>query len=238
MRTTSIRTLVAVLATLGLAAAAAGSASATTVCVVGAGTQGSCPAGQHPGGAITAASTNSLYRLPSSGIAWSCTNSTLSGTAPATIAATVSTPVTLAVSGCSLFGSSVGVSVPAACKPGGAAPIKLNAMWNAGTPATSLTIPAGCTITITPPGCTISVSGPQTIGNGTAGAGGQAWTNGTTSPSAFAVNTDAFTGTVTPGSNPAFCPNNGSSSSPINVTLGGNFTLTAPVGNPRATIQP
>jgi hypothetical protein len=234
MRTTSLKTLVAVLSTLGFAAAAAGSASATTVCVSGAGAQGSCPAGQHPGGAFTAASTNSVYRIPASGITWSCSSSSVSGTAPATTAATVSTPVTLAVSGCSLFGSPVGVSVPAACKPGGAAPIKLNAMWNAGTPATSLTIPAGCTITITPPSCTISVSGPQTIGNGTAGAGGQAWTNGMTSPSGFAVNTDAFNGTVAAGSSPLICPTTGGI---LNATLLGSFSITSPGSLPGVTIK-
>ena len=82
-------------------------------------------------------------------------------TAPATTAATVSGRRCHWLSADARCSDRVSASaVPAACNPGGAAPIKLNALWNAGTPATSVMIPAGCTITVTPPGCTIHVSGP------------------------------------------------------------------------------
>jgi hypothetical protein len=216
------------------------SASATTVCVVGTTNTASCPAGQGPGGAIVSRSTNSSLAISGGGTV-SCTTSSISGTAPATSSTTVSAPVTLRygsgtvpAGSCTAFFSPATVTPSVACDPGGAAPITLNANYNAGTPFTTVTIPSGCTITISIPAisCTVTVSGAQTIGNGTAGAGGQAWTNG--SGSVFSTDTINSNALNTVSSGGGFgCPSAGAHTG----TLTGTYTVTTPNTAPGATIQ-
>jgi hypothetical protein len=232
--------------TLGLAAVAAlaltalvgvPSASATTTfCVVGsADPNGVCPAGQGPGGAVVGTSTNSSLAVSGGGTV-SCSNSTISGTAPATehSVADPSAPITLRYSGCTAFFFAASVTPSAACDPGGAAPLRLNAHFAAGGSWTTVTIPSGCTITISVPAisCTVTVSGAQTIGNGTAGAGGQAWTNGNAStPSTDVINSNALTAVSSGGG--AGCPSAGSHGG----TLTGTYTITTPATDPGATLQ-
>lgn len=244
MRLTLLSSAAAIaIATMGFVSVATAAASplTTTVCVVGsADPDGVCPPGQGPGGAITGTSTNSSLSVSGGGTV-TCTNSTLSGTAPATISSPAGTPVSgpfqLQYSGCTAFILPATVTPSAACDPGGAAPLILNAQNDTDGPFTTVTIPSGCVITISVPtiSCTVTVSGPQTIGNGTAGAGGQTWVNGSSDFSTDAINSDTLTAVSSGGG--LGCPSAGSHTG----TLTGIYTITSdssPTTAPGATIQP
>lgn len=228
--------LAVVAALLAVAGAGATPASATTLCTAGTLTA-PCTTG-HPGGAFTLTSTN-FAQAVSGGGSFSCSSVTLSGTAPTTTATTVSIPVTLAMSGCSDFGNFLGVTVPPACGAAGASPIRLHVTWkqaSAPQAAVSMTVPSGCTITYEIPAqaCTMTLVGPQTLGNGTSGTGGIAWTNGSTS----LFSTAALTSTVVPqilssGGGP-LCPSAGAHTG----TQSGTLTVTAPTPAPGMTVIP
>jgi len=224
-----------------VACVGATSASATTVCVVGTAHTANCPAGQGAGGAITVKSTNAGFAV--AGTQWSCTTSTIAGTAPATSSTTLSWPITLRYgAGTSPPGSCTGPwgaaltwTPNAACDPGGVAPITLNVSDNAGSPFATWSLPSGCTITINIPavGCTMTISGPQTIGNGTTGTGGIAWTNGTGGAFSTAVlNSPTFTA-VSNGVG-ILCAPAGTHTG----TLTGTYTVISPATAPGATVQP
>jgi hypothetical protein len=176
LRRSSVVSLMRHLKKLGLASVLAlvatcgvvGSASATLI---------------EPGStAFTLTSTNFSWSVSGGGTV-SCSTSTISGTTPAvgvatswkTIAAT-----TLAYSGCTALGfEGISVTSSEGCHTAATSP-KLHFMGvTAATAISVVTIPAGCSIDFSTPsiGCTLTIPGPQTIGNGTAGAGGIDWTD-------------------------------------------------------------
>jgi hypothetical protein len=126
--------------------------------------------------AVTGTSTN-LSLAVSGGGTVSCTSSTASGTTPAVGSAATWKSIpsgTGTASGCTALGF-VGASVT----PNGSCFV-MHAMGISATSAIIVwTLPSGCSIDIAVPaiGCTLTIAGPQTIGNGTAGAGGINWTN-------------------------------------------------------------
>jgi hypothetical protein len=213
--------LAPLMALLLMACVGATSASATTL----------APSGT----AFTLTSTNSSLTVHgSSGL--NCNTATISGTVPATTATTISIPVTLAYSGCTAFGvNGYFFTVPASCQASGASAVKLNVMHNqASAPqaAASLTIPAGCTITINAPAitCTMTISGPQTI----AAAGGISWTNGTSTVSSAAL-TSALVPSITAHTGGSFgCPSPGAHS----ATLNGTYAVTTPASAPGIIVTP
>jgi hypothetical protein len=214
-----------------MAGVGATSASATTICVGGSIT-GPCTDG-HPGGAVVLTSTNSSLTVHGS-ISFNCTSSTISGTAPATSATTVTFPVTLAYSGCTLFGTTgISVVVPANCQAGGANAVKLNVMYNqaAAPQATAdVTIPTGCTITISIPSlpCTMTISGDQTIGQFPI-------TNGSAVTRTTAELGNALVSSILVDPGAGFgCPTAGAHTG----TLGGTYSVTTPATAPGVTIIP
>jgi hypothetical protein len=154
----------ALVATCGLV----GSATATTI----------TPAST----SVTLTSTNSSLAV-SGGGAVSCTHSTISGTTPASGGTTWvsidSATNTLTYTGCTAFFLPASVTPNAACHST-ARPV-LHVMFDNPPPvvANVVTLRATCSIDVSIPaiGCTLTIAGPQTIGNGTAGAGGIRWTN-------------------------------------------------------------
>jgi hypothetical protein len=221
------------LATVGLAAAmvsmsmaslGASPVAATTLCVGGAITA-PCTDG-HPGGAFTLTSSNFALAVHGAST-FQCTSSTISGTAPATAATTLSIPVTLAYSGCVVFGiSPITISVPAACQER----ITLKAMFiQAAAPqgSASLTVPSGCTITTSQPSisCTMTVSGEQTVG--------ATWANGTATARSHLTltSTPALALVVEPGGGFG-CPSAGAHT----ATLSATYAVTSPVTAPGATL--
>jgi len=130
----------------------------------------------------------------------------------------------------------VTVTVPAACDPGGASPIMLHVTNGSPSTPMTVTIPSGCTITISVPstGCAVTVSGAQTVGNGTTGTGGIAWTNGT--GSAFSTATlNSPTVTAVSNGTGIGCPSAGTHTGGV---LTGTYTVTSPTPAPGATVQP
>jgi hypothetical protein len=218
--------LVVLMVLLSAASVGAPSASATTLCVGGAITA-PCTDG-HPGGAFTLTATNFAFAVHGSNT-FSCSNSTISGTAPATTATTLSIPVTLAFSGCTIFGTSpITISVPAACQD----KITLQAMFTqvaAPQGAPSLTLPSGCTITTSQPSinCTMTVSGEQTLG--------ATWVNGSSSSSSHMTLTSspATSVVVEPGGGFG-CPSAGAHT----ATLSGTYRVSSPAAAPGATLIP
>jgi hypothetical protein len=213
--------LAAVMAIVVVASAGATSASATTICVGGAVTA-PCTDG-HPGGAVALTSTNVSFSIHG-GFAFSCTDSTITGTAPATSATTVSFSVTPAWSGCTAL-APVTITTSEGCSTAATAP-RLNLMWNqAAAPqaAAQLALPAGCDIDIAIPafGCTMVATGGQTIGNGSSGAGGLGWTNGVPSTSSRLDLSAALVANVDSNGVGAVCPTAGAHS----LTLTGSYNI-------------
>jgi hypothetical protein len=241
MRSIKTLGLALAMALVLVACVGATSASATTICVVGTTQTANCPAGEGAGGAVTVKSTNASFTV--AGQTWSCTTSSIAGTAPATSSSTVSWPVALRygagtspAGSCTSFGFVNRTITPnAACDPGGVAPITLNVSDSAGAPLTTWSIPSGCTITINIAsiGCTMTISGPQTIGNGPAGAGGISWSNAT--PPNFSTTTlNSPTFNVVSNGIGFGCPAAGAHTG----TLTGMYTVTSPNTAPGATVQP
>jgi hypothetical protein len=142
------------------------SASATTINPLNTAVSITSPNGAlsiHGGGAVT------------------CNDTTIHGRTPAvqthTTWATI-TNVTLTFSGCTGFFLPATVTPNAACHTAGTAP-SLHVMAVTRSSATAELTLNGCSIDVSIPsiGCTLTVAGPQTIGNGTTGAGGIQWTN-------------------------------------------------------------
>jgi hypothetical protein len=221
MRSIKTLGLAAVMALVLVACVGATTASATTI----------SPANT----AFTASSTNSSLAI-SGGATWACTGSTISGTTPAAGAATTkSTPISLSYTNCTFFFLAATVTVPANCKAGGANPVVLNTMWSSASDiAQTVTIPSGCAITISIPGigCTLTFAGPQTIGNGSSGAGGIGWTNGTGSVFSFATMNNAFIPSINSSGGGVGCPTAGAHTG----TLTGRYTVTNPTTAPAVTI--
>jgi hypothetical protein len=89
--------------------------------------------------------------------------------------------------------------------------------------ALAITLPVGCNIDLSIPGvCTWVITGGQTIGNGTAGTGGIAWTNASpkSSTSEMSTTIPVVDNTIA-GS---LCPVVGTTS----ATLSGNYTVSSP----------
>lgn len=183
-----------------------------------------------PGGTdATSSSSNSKLTVGTSTI--SCTGSTINDTTPTGTAATLTGNITLAYTGCTAsFGTAVTVIV--SCTSGS---LTKTAKWVSATDiATWVTIPSTCkiTINITSIGCTLVVNnagGTVQIGNGTSGAGGQTWTNGSsTSYSTDVINSDAVPFTRTAGG--FLCPASGTG------TETGTYTVISPTPAPGVTI--
>jgi hypothetical protein len=214
--------LATMLIVLAVACVGVTSASATTVCVGGTVTA-PCTDG-HPGGAVSLTSTNFAWSIHGS-FTFSCSHSTIAGTAPATSATTVAIPVAPAWSGCTAF-APVTITPGEGCGTAATAP-RLDVMWNQATApqaAAQLTLPAGCDIDLAIPsvGCTMVVTGGQTIGNGTSGTGGLGWTNGVPSTSS---RLDVGSPSVAMESNGVggLCASAGAHT----ITLSGNYNIAA-----------
>jgi hypothetical protein len=227
--------------TLAIALAMSASpASATTLCVIGSTpttTTEDCEGPVHgPGGAITLTSTNSQLSIATGPFGISCTLSTLTGTAPSTTTtATVSVPVTLRYAGCTAGVLSTTITPAAACDAGGASRLTLNINANASSPFSTLTVPTGCTLTVSIPNafCTVQITGPQTLGNGTTGLGGQKWTNGTASvASTNTINNGTLNGVSSGGS--FGCPTAGTRTTTHTAT----YAVSTPATRPGATVEP
>jgi hypothetical protein len=174
-------------------------------------------------GAIT--STN-LSLAVSGGGAVSCTDTMGSAITPAAGAAatwkTIASPLAGA-SGCTAFGF-VGVAVTPStgCTTAATGP-QLHVMGvNAATATGVITLLSGCSIDLAIPavGCTLIIAGPQTVGNGTAGAGGYSWTNA--SPNVIHINSVTIP-TIESNGLGAGCPTGGAHTG----TLTGTFTRTS-----------
>jgi hypothetical protein len=142
-----------------------GSASATTI--------------EPANTAFTLTATNNMWTVGT--LPASCTHSTMTGTTPASGGATWTSLsiTTMSYSGCSYGVVAVTVTPSDGCHTPATAP-KLDLMGvSAATAVGRLTLPVGCNINIGIPlfSCDVVVTGGQTIGNGTAGAGGIDWTN-------------------------------------------------------------
>jgi hypothetical protein len=186
-----------------------------------------------PVGATVLKSTNSSLTIHGAS-SFSCNVNTISGTVPATSATTVTFPVTLAYSGCTMFGVvGYSITVPPNCQAGGASAVKLNVMYNQATApqATgSLTFPAGCTITIHAPAitCTMTISGPQTTGLFTI-------TNGAATLPTVANFGSVLLSSLTVQSGGGFgCPTPGEHSGTIN----GSYEVTTPALAPGVIVTP
>jgi hypothetical protein len=161
---------------MGLAAALAlvascgivGSASATTI----------EPANTH----ATLVSTQYVLTLDPEGVSVQCASSTMTVTTGAlTHTASASATIdTVTYTGCTgLIGTLAATVRPSEGCHTPAGRLVLHGMTVASTSAISITVPATCSIDISVPtvGCTLTITGGQTIGDGTAGAGGIDWTN-------------------------------------------------------------
>jgi hypothetical protein len=132
--------------------------------------------------AFTLTSTNSVLNI-SGGGGVSCTHSVLTSDTPALSHGTwgIATITTLAYGGCNFTGFGINVSVtPSEGCHTAATSLRLHLMGvNAASAIGTLTLPAACSIDMAIPalGCTLTITGGQTLGNGTAGAGGIQWTN-------------------------------------------------------------
>jgi hypothetical protein len=223
----------AVMALVVVACAGVTSASATTICVSGTVT-GPCTDG-HPGGAVTATSTNSQLAVSGGGTV-ACSNSTISGTAPATTATTIAIPVTLTYTGCNAFGFSATVTVGEPCHTAGSQPILDVMFLTASAPQAvgTVTLPAACDFTVHIPliSCTVTITGGQTIGNGGTGTGGIAWTNGNSTTKSFASLNNAVVPDVHSSGGGFGCPSAGTHTG----TLTGAYTVTSPAANPGVTV--
>jgi hypothetical protein len=203
-----------------LACVGATSASATTI----------SPANT----AFVLTSTNSSLSVHGSSTI-NCTNGTVGGTTPSGTATTLTIPVTVAYSGCTAFGvAPASVTVPAACKVGGASAIKLNLMYNSLVDITgAVTIPSGCTITIHVPvlSCTITISGEQTIG----ASSGMIWQAGSGSVFAVLELLSALLPSISVDAGGGFgCPTAGAHTG----TLNGTYRVTTPSTAPGLTVGP
>jgi hypothetical protein len=134
------------------------------------------------GGAFSLTSFAVTWTITGLGAQILCPDSVMSGTTPAgTATTTLAVPVTLSYAQC--FVSSVPVTItPSEQCNTPAHSLQLNIMRNQpAIPQASaqLTLPSTCTIDLSFPtvGCTMLITGDQTIGNGTTGIGGGAWTN-------------------------------------------------------------
>jgi hypothetical protein len=198
-----------------------------------------------PASATTIAPSGAAFTLTSTNSSWTvhgyssfnCTNSTISGTVPSGTATTITIPVTLAYSGCSVFGVyGYAFTVPASCQAGGASATKLKVTYNQATApqaGVSLTVPAGCTITMNAPliTCTMTISGEQTVG----AAGGIAWTNGGSVVASSATLSAALLPSITSHAGGGFgCPSAGAHT----ATLGGTYRVTTPATAPGVTVTP
>jgi hypothetical protein len=220
--------LAALLALSLVACVGATSASATTICVGGTIT-GPCTDG-HPGGAVTLTSTNSSLSVTGSSTI-NCTSSTITGTAPATTATTLSIKVSLAYTGCTAFGIiPATVTIPANCQAGGANPLLLNVMWNQTTApqaSASVTIPTGCIpqVDIPTASCTLTFPGDQTISP-------IAWNNGTTTTFSFAELAGAAVATIESSGGTSGCPTAGAHTGSLN----GTYRVSSPTPAPGVTV--
>jgi hypothetical protein len=239
MRHLKVMGLVATLACAIVASIGVSPAAATTACV--SGTVVAPCTGGHPGGAFVLTGTGTGaptgFSLGISGAPTIlCSDTQISGTAPATSATTLSIPVSLTQTNCS-FGIPMVATAPTACQAHGASAIRLNLMWNqsaAPQGSMSLTIPSGCTITYENAAiaCTLTIAGPQTIGNGGTGVGGGGWTNGV-SPvfSSADFNSMTIPLVTSSGGNPA-CPAAGAHTG----FLGGQMSVASPTSAPGMTL--
>jgi hypothetical protein len=230
-RSVASAVVIAMMLTLAALTSASPAAAATTVCVSGTANAAPCPAGQGPGGAYTLSSTNFRILL-ANGTIVACTTATISGTAPAGTVLIVSNTVTLGFGGCTAAGLPTTVVPAAACAAGGGFPIVMT--FAKAVNATTLQVPAGCTITINVPAiaCTMTLAGAQIIGNGGSGAGGQLWTNA----AAPAFSTDVFNinaAALNSGGGGFGCPAAGA----VGGTIAATYTVTAPAAAPGVTLQ-
>jgi hypothetical protein len=136
---------------------------------------------------------------------------------------------TMAFSGCSAFGFSASVTPIAACNT----TAKFRGHFSSltiGHWLHLLTISTGCSIDVGIPvlGCTLTVTGGQTVGNGTAGTGGAAGTNG--SPKSSLVFNAATINTIDSNGVGAGCATAGSHTGTLsgtyNVSSATNVTVT------------
>jgi hypothetical protein len=212
-------------AALALVVACAGAVSASATTIFPAST------------VFVLTSTNSSLAVSGGGTA-SCSDSTISGTTPASGGVTtVSTKINLSYSNCNAFGFAATVTVNASCAATGASPLDLNVMYNSTTSiAATVTVTSGCAITINVPliSCTVTVSGEQTIGNSTSGTGGIGILNGNSSfKTVFNLN-NATVPTVVSSGGGFGCPTPGHHTG----TLSGAYVVTTPSTNPGILVSP
>jgi hypothetical protein len=215
------RSAVAVAMAVVVACAGAGSASATQISPVNT--------------AFVLTSTNSELAVSGGGTV-GCTDASISGTTPAAGAATwKTTKVTLAYNNCTAFWFPEAITVPTNCSATGANAITLQVMYNGSSDiAAQVTIPTGCTITVAIPAiaCTLTIAGPQTLGNGTSGTGGIAWTNGTSTVKSTATLNSAGLPSIASSGGGFGCPTAGAHTS----TLSGTYSVTTPTAFPGLTV--
>jgi hypothetical protein len=220
---------------LRCAASAATASASTTLCVSGSPGSPACPSGQGPGGAFGLTSANATFNVGGPVGPVTCRSATINGTAPTASSLTsITTVVALAWSGCSGPLGVANVALTPGCMASTGA-VTMTFDNNAGAPYTYEKLGQGCDIVITflAVTCQVTVAGPQTIGNGTPGLGGQQWVNGGTTaavPSRDTFMRDVVTYTAGPG-----CPS-GPRTSP--GTYDGLFVVTSPATTPGMTVQP
>jgi hypothetical protein len=197
---------IALIAVCGMA----GSASATTI--------------DPPNTAVTLTSTNSALSIHG-GSAITCAHSTIVGTTPPHSSATwLSIPATLAYSNCLASGFTANITQSASCHAAGTQPL-LHVMALTDVTDVLVVTLRSCNIHVNIPasGCTLDITGNnQTIGNGTAAAGGIGWTNSSTK--SFATASAALVSNI--DSN-GVGPGCGTAGPGHTGTLGGTYTISS-----------
>jgi hypothetical protein len=230
-----VAALAAVAAASLCALVGAGGASATTLCVVGSPPGAGCPAGSGPGGAFALTSGNAMFNVGGAIGTVTCRSAGIAGTAPAISSSTsITVPVALTWSGCSGPLGAASVAISASCRATSIPPT-MTFDYNGGRPYTFEKLPQGCDVQITflAIACQVVIAGPTTIGNGTPGAGGQQWING--SARLATPSRDVFNNDVVNYTTATACPG-GPRTSP--GTYAATYTVTTPATAPGMTVEP
>jgi hypothetical protein len=174
---------------------------------------------------VSLTSTNSTWIVDPENVPVGCNDAIVTGHTGALTQATWAavTITTQTYNNCSMAGFFVNVTPSEGCHTAAGRPVLHGMGVNAATAIGALTLPATCSIEIDVPimGCTMTVTGGQTIGNGTAGAGGIDWTN--LSPKSAAHFNNADIPVVDSNGMGALCPAAGTHTG----TLSGDYAITS-----------